>query len=127
VAFLHGASREKGILNDKLARVTAFSRFYFLLQFGQGCIDQYALKYFASMIGWPIIAVPFLMKTDMPVAEVTTFLDTRLCRLTTRRDGMVLVKQWGLRVRYDGECRWRRGIASLTRSFSPPAAPSATC
>jgi ATP-binding cassette subfamily D (ALD) protein 3 len=70
VAFLHGAAREKGILNDKLARVTAFNRFYFLLQFGQGCIDQYALKYFASMIGWPIIAVPFLMKTDMPVAEV---------------------------------------------------------
>jgi ATP-binding cassette subfamily D (ALD) protein 3 len=36
----------------------------------QGCIDQYALKYFASVLGWPIIAVPFLMKTDMPVAEV---------------------------------------------------------
>jgi len=70
IAFLEGSEREKGILKHKLQEVTGFARLYYLLQFRQGCVDQYVLKYMASMIGWPIIAVPFLMKTDMPVSEV---------------------------------------------------------
>ena len=48
IAFLNGSEREKGILNKRLAGVTAFSSWYFLLQFREGCIDQYVLKYFGT-------------------------------------------------------------------------------
>ncbi|KAK3272717.1 hypothetical protein CYMTET_18999, partial [Cymbomonas tetramitiformis] len=68
VAFLDGSEREKMILNRKLADTTAFSNFYYMLQFGQGCVDQFTLKYFASMIGWPILAVPFLQNETMDMA-----------------------------------------------------------
>eukprot|EP00240_Pyramimonas_obovata_P000613 CAMPEP_0118944558 /NCGR_PEP_ID=MMETSP1169-20130426/40534_1 /TAXON_ID=36882 /ORGANISM="Pyramimonas obovata, Strain CCMP722" /LENGTH=576 /DNA_ID=CAMNT_0006890067 /DNA_START=192 /DNA_END=1918 /DNA_ORIENTATION=- len=70
VAFLHGSDREKEILNRNLCNVTSFSEFYFLLQFRQGCVDQLCLKYFATIIGWPIIAIPFLNIKNMSVSEV---------------------------------------------------------
>ena len=60
VAFLDGARRERGILDAKLESTTTWSQFYFYLQFKQGVIDQYFVKYFASMIGWPVLAFPFL-------------------------------------------------------------------
>ena len=72
VAFLDGSAREKDILNRNLFNVTSFSDFYFLLQFRQGCVDQLTLKYLASMIGWPIIAVPFLRVQNMTVSEVNS-------------------------------------------------------
>jgi ATP-binding cassette subfamily D (ALD) protein 3 len=70
VAFLEGASREKSILNGKLRSVTAFATKLHLLQFRQGIVDQWGLKYFASVIGWPILAVPFLTHPSDDVAEV---------------------------------------------------------
>lgn len=60
VAFLDGAERERGILDAKLESTTTWSQFYFYLQFKQGVVDQYFVKYFASMIGWPVLAFPFL-------------------------------------------------------------------
>ena len=60
VAFLDGAEREREILDEKLNTTCAWSRFYFYLQFKQGVVDQYFVKYFASMIGWPVLAFPFL-------------------------------------------------------------------
>ena len=60
VAFLDGAGRERAILDAKLQSTTTWSQFYFYLQFKQGVIDQYFVKYFASMIGWPVLAFPFL-------------------------------------------------------------------
>jgi len=70
VAFLEGAAREQSILNGKLRGVTAFASRLHLLQFRQGIIDQWGLKYFASCIGWPILAVPFLTHPSNDVAEV---------------------------------------------------------
>ena len=64
VAFLDGARREKDILDAKLDKTTTWSSFYFYLQFKQGVIDQYFVKYFASMIGWPVLAFPFLADTS---------------------------------------------------------------
>lgn len=69
VAFLDGARRERAILDEKLESTTTWSQFYFYLQFKQGVIDQYFVKYFASMIGWPVLAFPFLL-TDKPPAEI---------------------------------------------------------
>jgi len=62
VAFLGGSAREREILDERLQGVTLFERYYNLLQFRQGCVDQYLLKYFASMVGWPVLAIPFLVK-----------------------------------------------------------------
>ena len=70
VAFLEGASREKDILNTKLWQVTSFSTRLHLTQFRQGILDQWALKYMASVIGWPILAVPYLTSPDTNVADV---------------------------------------------------------
>ena len=64
VAFLDGARRERDILDAKLDKTTTWSSFYFYLQFKQGVIDQYFVKYFASMIGWPVLAFPFLADTS---------------------------------------------------------------
>jgi len=62
VAFLDGSDRERAILDQKLEATTTWQQFYFYLQFKQGVIDQYFVKYFASMIGWPVLAFPFLTK-----------------------------------------------------------------
>lgn len=70
VAFLEGSSREKEILNGKLRGVTAFSTKLHLLQFRQGILDQWGLKYMASVIGWPILAIPFLTNPTDDVASV---------------------------------------------------------
>lgn len=67
---MEGASREKDILNTKLWQVTAFSTKLHLIQFRQGILDQWALKYFASVIGWPILAVPYLTSPDTNVGDV---------------------------------------------------------
>ena len=69
VAFLDGSAREKEILNKSLHEVTTWSHFYYYSQFKQGIVDQYALKYFASMIGWPVLAVPF-MYSDLSASEI---------------------------------------------------------
>mmetsp|Transcript_22235 Transcript_22235/g.75493 ORF Transcript_22235/g.75493 Transcript_22235/m.75493 type:complete len:659 (-) Transcript_22235:114-2090(-) len=61
VAFLDGAQCEEEILNEKLNEVTTYSTWYYLMQFKQGIIDQYTIKYLASMVGWPVIAVPFIL------------------------------------------------------------------
>jgi len=66
IAFLEGSEREKIILNEGIHEVSAFGLHYFLLQFKQGIMDQWFLKYGASMIGWPVLAIPFLLhKGDM--------------------------------------------------------------
>jgi len=70
VAFLEGAPREKDILNSKLWQVTAFSTKLHLIQFRQGILDQFALKYFASVIGWPILAIPYLTSPDTNVGDI---------------------------------------------------------
>jgi len=69
VAFLDGSAREKEILNGALRELTTWSQFYHFLQFKQGMIDQYALKYFASMIGWPVLAVPFMF-SNLSASEI---------------------------------------------------------
>ena len=66
VAFLDGSAREKQILNNSLHELTTWSHFYYYAQFKQGIVDQYALKYFASMIGWPVLAVPFFYSNLAP-------------------------------------------------------------
>ena len=66
VAFLDGSAREKQILNKSLREVTTWSHFYFYSQFKQGIVDQYALKYFASMIGYPVLAFPFMYSRLSP-------------------------------------------------------------
>ena len=70
VAFLNGAEREKEILNGKLNKLTAWSQYYFFRQFIQGVLDQYFIKYGASMIGWPVLAFPFLLAKDMEEKEL---------------------------------------------------------
>jgi len=70
VAFLDGAEREKEILNGKLNQLTAWSQYYFFRQFIQGVLDQYFIKYGASMIGWPVLAFPFLLAKDMEEKEL---------------------------------------------------------
>ena len=57
---------EKQILNKSLREVTTWSHFYFYSQFKQGIVDQYALKYFASMIGYPVLAFPFMYSRLSP-------------------------------------------------------------
>lgn len=57
IAFLEGAAREEVLLNRRLAETTGAASRYFLLQFRQGCVDQWFLKYFASCVGWPVLAV----------------------------------------------------------------------
>ena len=51
VAFLDGSKREKEILSEKLHSVTTFSDVYYLLQFRQGIIDQYSIKYALHDLG----------------------------------------------------------------------------
>lgn len=70
VAFLDGTEREKEILNGKLNQLTAWSQYYFFRQFIQGVLDQYFIKYGASMIGWPVLAFPFLLAKDMEEKEL---------------------------------------------------------
>ena len=71
VAFLGGAETERSILDARLHGVTSWSRFYFYLQFKQGVVDQYFIKYFASMIGWPVLAFPFLSDaSDRGAAQI---------------------------------------------------------
>lgn len=98
VAFLEGAERERVLLNGKLAATTSFATRLHLLQFRQGCVDQWVLKYAASCVvrhpplsatpripfsipfqsppppplpqGWPILALPFLASTNSDPAEV---------------------------------------------------------
>merc|ERR1719247_1794559 len=61
VAFISGAEREEEILNEQLLNVSSFSEYLHLKQFQQGVLDSFGLKYFASCVGWPIIAVPFII------------------------------------------------------------------
>jgi ATP-binding cassette, subfamily D (ALD), member 3 len=72
VAFLDGAKREKEILNGKLDHLTAWSQYYFFKQFIQGVLDQYFIKYGASMIGWPVLAFPFLLAKNMNEKELVS-------------------------------------------------------
>eukprot|EP00301_Raphidiophrys_heterophryoidea_P014853 c23325_g1_i1.p1 GENE.c23325_g1_i1~~c23325_g1_i1.p1 ORF type:complete len:644 (-),score=135.51 c23325_g1_i1:100-2031(-) len=66
IAFLEGSEREKIIVNTGIQDVSSFGLYYFYLHFKQGILDQWFLKYGASMIGWPVLALPFLMhKGDM--------------------------------------------------------------
>jgi len=64
VAFLNGSARERSLLNSAVDRVTQFSEKIHLMHLRQGLLDQYGLKYFASMLGFPILALPFLLKHD---------------------------------------------------------------
>lgn len=57
IAFLEGAEREEVLLNRRLEETTAAASRYFFLQYRQGCVDQFFLKYFASCVGWPVLAV----------------------------------------------------------------------
>ena len=58
-------------MDGKLEAVTTWSHFYFYLQFQQGVVDQFLVKYFASMIGWPVLAFPFLAASgDRSPAEI---------------------------------------------------------
>merc|ERR1719210_1671477 len=70
IAFLDGAEREKQILNEEFETLNDFSDYYFYKQFRQGIADQWILKYQASCIGWPVIAVPFLLRTGKESAAV---------------------------------------------------------
>jgi ATP-binding cassette subfamily D (ALD) protein 3 len=85
VAFLDGARREEQILNSRLQKVTSWTRFYHYLQWKQGVVDQWLVKYLASMIGWPVLAFPFLAdKTNRPIAELAALYresDTLIQRL----------------------------------------------
>ncbi|KAA8494163.1 ABC transporter D family member 2 [Porphyridium purpureum] len=73
VAFLNGSAREKTLLNTAMERVTAFSEKIHLLHLRQGLFDQYGLKYMASMIGFPVMALPFLMGLeDLTPAEAVS-------------------------------------------------------
>jgi len=70
VAFLNGSERERSILNAAMQRVTAFGERVHLLHLRQGLLDQYGLKYFASMLGFPVLALPFLLGfEDLSPAE----------------------------------------------------------
>jgi len=62
VAFLGGAAREEALLNSGLEAACGFSARLHLLQFRQSVLDQWALKYLASCVGWPILALPFLAR-----------------------------------------------------------------
>lgn len=61
IAFLDGAAREEALLNRRLAETTTAASKFFLLQYRQGCVDQFCLKYFASCVGWPVLAVRLLV------------------------------------------------------------------
>mmetsp|Transcript_37550 Transcript_37550/g.74570 ORF Transcript_37550/g.74570 Transcript_37550/m.74570 type:complete len:699 (-) Transcript_37550:94-2190(-) len=61
IAFFAGADREEMLLNDQLLRISSFSEHLHLKQFQQGVMDSFGLKYFASCVGWPVIAVPFIL------------------------------------------------------------------
>ena len=37
----------------------------------QGCVDQWFLKYLATCVGWPVLAVPFLLSPGEDVGEMT--------------------------------------------------------
>ncbi|KAF4661923.1 ATP-binding cassette sub- D member 3 [Perkinsus chesapeaki] len=60
IAFLDGGAAEEQLLNDRLALSSGWKEKLAAIQFRQGCIDQFGLKYFASVIGWPVIALPFI-------------------------------------------------------------------
>ena len=72
VAFLGGAeTRARSSGRAAARRDELVARFYHYLQFKQGVVDQYFIKYFASMIGWPVLAFPFLSDTsDLSAARV---------------------------------------------------------
>ena len=86
VAFLGGAETERFLLDARLRGVTSWSRFYHYLQFKQGVVDQYFIKYFASMIGWPVLAFPFLSDTsDRSAARGRRALSSRATRSSRAR------------------------------------------
>ena len=64
IAFYNGDLREKMILNNELDRIIHHKRKMELLRFRQGIIDQWIIKYFASCIGFPILALPFLLHNN---------------------------------------------------------------
>mmetsp|Transcript_22235 Transcript_22235/g.24718 ORF Transcript_22235/g.24718 Transcript_22235/m.24718 type:complete len:677 (+) Transcript_22235:27-2057(+) len=69
VAFLDGSTREEGILNKALKTLTDFNSHMYMLRFKQGVVDQFSIKYMASMVGWPILALPFLANKAESVAD----------------------------------------------------------
>jgi len=64
IAFLRGEKRERTILDAALARLTDFESFFFFQKFFQGIANQFCFKYAASMLGWPTLALPFLLKDE---------------------------------------------------------------
>eukprot|EP00929_Paragymnodinium_shiwhaense_P091836 TRINITY_DN51729_c0_g2_i1.p1 TRINITY_DN51729_c0_g2~~TRINITY_DN51729_c0_g2_i1.p1 ORF type:complete len:719 (+),score=170.56 TRINITY_DN51729_c0_g2_i1:61-2217(+) len=75
VAFIDGSSREEAILNDQLLKCSVFSEHLSFLQFKQGVADSFGLKYFASCVGWPVIALPFILneQTDEPAVWMARY------------------------------------------------------
>jgi len=61
IAFLRGEERERTILDSALARLTDFESYFFFQKFFQGIANQFCFKYAASMLGWPTLALPFLL------------------------------------------------------------------
>jgi len=73
VAFLNGSARERTILNAALENVIRFGEKIHLMHLRQGLLDQFGLKYFASMLGFPVLALPFLLGfEDLSPAEAVS-------------------------------------------------------
>jgi len=61
VAFIQGGRREEELLNGQMLQVSTFAENLSLKQLRQGIADQFFVKYFASCVGWPVIALPFIL------------------------------------------------------------------
>jgi len=129
VAFVGGAAREEEILNKQLVKVSANTEYCSLKQFEQGVLDQFGLKYFASCIGWPVIALPFILQEEAPANLVEWIARYRvsddLIRQGSAAFGELLVVYKKLQTLAGFTSRVAELIEALDQMKLPPSAAPA--
>lgn len=74
IAFIEGDAREKEILNEEYENIYNFNVKRFLAHWKQGCIDQWVLKYQASLVGWPIASLPYILSpTPLSTQDIARY------------------------------------------------------
>eukprot|EP01079_Euglenida_sp_SAG-EU17-18_P007713 gene7713-1381_t len=70
VAFLGGGPKEKQLLDESLGHLTSFGFAQNLLHLATNMRDQYVLKYLSNIVGYPILAVPFMLRNDLSPGQL---------------------------------------------------------
>lgn len=126
VAFIQGARREEEILNAQMLHVSTFADNLSLQQLKQGVADQFVLKYLASCVGWPVIALPFIIyeQGGDPVVWVAQYrVADDLIRQASTACGDLLLIYKKLQILSGYTARVAELLEALEGMSMPPASP----